>query len=127
MNNADEPITEHYYKDGSLVKENDIVFYSEDSGDHRFHYADSIGMIVKRQDDFKMKAFVITMDDAKSFQHYEEPEHNMVSLRYGCADKQNVLRDFTKIGEFPKDEKMLSAEYATSNYARKQLETTQAD
>ena len=116
----------YFYKDGSEVKENDIVFYSEDSGDHDFHYADSIGIIVKRGDDLKMKAYVITMTDAESFEDYEEPEHSMVSLKYGCENdhsfsthKPNTLRHFTKIGEHPKDEHMLTAEYATSSYSRK--------
>jgi hypothetical protein len=98
----------YYYQDGSEVKENDIVFYSEDGGDHKFHYADSIGIIVKREKDLKMKAYVITMDDAKTFQDYEEPEHNMVSLKYCCEN--------TKIGEYPKDENMLSAEFAMERY-----------
>jgi len=113
----------YFYQDGSEVKENDIVFYSEDGGDHKFHYADSIGIVVKRGDDFKMKAYVITMDDAKTFQDYEEPEHDMVSLKYGCknsysTDKNlpNTLQHFTKIGEYPKDEAMLSAEYAMERY-----------
>jgi 6-phosphogluconolactonase (cycloisomerase 2 family) len=62
----------YLYKDGSDVRVNDIVFYSEDGGDHKFHYADSIGMIVKRGNDLKMKSYVSTMDDAKTFQYYEE-------------------------------------------------------
>lgn len=113
----------YFYQDGSDVKENDIVFYSEDGGDHKFHYADSIGIIVKRGNDLKMKAYVITMDDAKTFQDYEEPEHNMVSLKYGCENYYpwnknlpNTLQHFTKIGEYPKDKEMLSAEYAMERY-----------
>jgi hypothetical protein len=113
----------YFYQDGSEVKENDIVFYSEDGGDHKFHYADSIGIIVKRENDFKMKAHVITMTDAKSFEDYEEPEHNMVSLKYGCENYYplnknlpNTLQHFTKIGEYPKDEVMLSAEFAMERY-----------
>jgi hypothetical protein len=113
----------YFYKDGSEVKENDIVFYSEDGGDHKYHYADSIGIIVKRENDFKMKAYVITMTDAKSFEDYEEPEHNMVSLKYGCENYYqwnknlpNTLQHFTKIGEYPKDEVMLSAEFAMERY-----------
>ena len=35
----------YFYKDGSEVKENDIVFYSEDGGDHKYHYADSLSLI----------------------------------------------------------------------------------
>ena len=66
MNLADNPhlhktdvMPRYYYQDGSEVKENDIVFYSEDGGDHKFHYADSIGIIVKRENDLKMKAYVL--------------------------------------------------------------------
>ena len=113
----------YFYQDGSEVKENDIVFYSEDGGDNKFHYADSIGMIVKRENDLKMKAYVITMDDAKTFQDYEEPEHNMLSLKYGCENYYpwnknlpNTLQHFTKIGEYSKDEEMLSAEFAMEHY-----------
>ena len=113
----------YFYQDGSEVKENDIVFYSEDGGDHKFHYADSIGIIVKRGDDLKMKAYVTTVDDAKTFLYYEEPEHSMVSLRYGCENYYlwnknlpNTLQHFTKIGEYPKDEAMLSAEFAMEHY-----------
>jgi hypothetical protein len=129
LENRNEPsclgavIPRYFYQDGSEVKENDIVFYSEDEGDHKFHYADSIGMIVKRENDLKMKAYVITIDDAKTFQYYEEPEHNMVSLKYGCENYYpwnknlpNTLQHFTKIGEYPKDEAMLSAEFAMERY-----------
>jgi hypothetical protein len=110
--------TRYFYPNGDEVKENDIVFYSEDGGDHKFHYADSIGMIVKRGNDLKMKAHVITMNDAKTFQDYEEPEHNTVSLEYGqnMFDKNGVLPDFKKIGRYPKDKEMLSAEYAMEHY-----------
>lgn len=130
-NNMDKAIKEkitpcYFYQDGSEVKENDIVFYSEDGGDHKFHYADSIGIIVKRENDFKMKAYVITMNDAKSFQYYEEPEHDMISLKYGCENYcplnknlPNTLQHFTKIGEYPKDEAMLSAEFANKHYVNK--------
>lgn len=118
-----DAVPRYFYQNGSDVKENDIVFYSEDGGEHEFHYADSIGIIVKRGNDFKMKAYVITMDDAKTFQDYEEPEHNMVSLKYGCKNYypwdnilQNTLQHFTKIGEYPKDKEMLSAEYAMERY-----------
>lgn len=107
----------YFYKDGSSVKENDIVFYSEDDGSHQFHYADSIGVIVRRENDLKMKAYVITMDDAKTFQDYEEPDHTMVSLKYGCDyEPANTLRDCVKIGEYPKDKEMLSAEFAMRHY-----------
>lgn len=121
---AIEPV--YFYQDGSEVKENDIVFYSEDGGDHEFHYADSIGLIVKRGYDLYNKAFAVTMDDAETFQYYEEPERDMVSLKYGCENfyswsgkKPNTLQHFTKIGEYPKDEKMLSAEYANNRFSRK--------
>lgn len=112
------PIPCYFYQDGSEVKENDIVFYSEDGGDHKYHYADSIGIIVKRENDFKMKAYVVTMTDAKSFEDYEEPEHNMVSLEYGqnMFDKNGVLPDFKKIGEYPKDKEMLTAKYAQDHF-----------
>lgn len=116
----------YYYQNNIEVKENDIVFYSEDTGEHNFHYADSIGLIVRRENDLKMKAFVITMDEAKTFEDYEEPEINMVSLKYGCenynpfkSENSNKLINFTKIGEFPKDKSMLTAEYAQKNYCQK--------
>jgi hypothetical protein len=137
MNNADnhnlhksDVMPRYYYQDGSEVKENDIVFYSEDGGDHGLHYADSIGIIVKRENDLKMKAYVITMDDAKTFQDYEEPEHSMVSLKYGCENfypwskkLPNTLQHFTKIGEYPKDENMLTAEFAMERYVYNVLKT----
>ena len=113
----------YFYQDGTEVKENDIVFYSEDNGDNKFHYADSIGVIVKHENDLKNKAYVITMDDANTFQDYEEPDHNIISLKYGCENyyswnknKENTLQHFTKIGELPKNEEMLSAEYAMSHF-----------
>ena len=70
-----------------------------------FHYADSINLIVKRGNELKTKAFAITMDNAQTFQDYEEAEHNMVSLEYGqnMFNKNGVLPDFEKIGEYPKD------------------------
>ena len=113
----------YFYQDGTEVKENDIVFYSEDNGDNKFHYADSIGVIVKHENYLKNKAYVITMDDANTFQDYEEPDHDIISLKYGCENyyswnknKENTLQHFTKIGELPKNEEMLSAEYAMSHF-----------
>lgn len=113
----------YFYKDGTEVKENDIIFYSEDDGEHNWHYADQIGVIVKDEDDFKTKAYVITMDGASSFIDYIEPKENMVSLKYDCLnyyswnkDKPSVLEHTTKIGEYPKDEHMLTSEYAINNY-----------
>lgn len=109
----------YFYQDGSEVKENDIVFYSESkSAGDDFHYADSINLIVKKGNELKTKAFAITMDNANTFQDYEEPEHNMVSLEYGqnMFDKNGVLPDFEKIGEYPKDKEMLTAKYAQDHF-----------
>ena len=64
---AQTAVMPRYFYRSRFDVENDIVFYSEDGGDHKFRYADSIGMIVKRENDLKMKAYVITMDDAQTF------------------------------------------------------------
>ena len=109
----------YFYPNGDEVKENDIVFYSESkSAGDDFHYADSVKLIVKRGNELKTKAFAITMDNAKTFQDYEEPEYNMVSLEYGqnMFDKKGVLPDFEKIGEYPKDKEMLTAKYAQYHF-----------
>ena len=115
----------YFYQDGSEVKENDIVFYSEDNGDHQYHYADGIGIIVNRENDLKMKAYIVTIDDAKTFIDFEEEEGTMVSLKYACENyylwsekKPNTLRHFVKIGEYPKDEEMLSVNFAMEHYKR---------
>ena len=109
----------YFYPNGVEVKENDIVFYSESkSAGDDFHYADSINLIVRRGSELKTKAFAITMDNAQTFQDYDEPEHNMVSLEYGqnTFDKNGVLPDFEKIGEYPKDKEMLAAKYAQYHF-----------
>lgn len=109
----------YFYPNGDEVKENDIVFYSESkSAGDDFHYVDSVNLIVKRGNDLKIKAFAITMDNASTFQDYEESEHNMVSLEYGqnMFSKNGVLPDFEKIGEYPKDKEMLTAKYAQEHF-----------
>jgi len=109
----------YFYPNSDEVKENDIVFYSESksAGDY-FHYADSINLIIKRGNELKTKAFAITMDNAETFIDYEEPEYNMVSLEYGqnMFDKNGMLPDFEKIGEYPKDKEMLTAKYAQDHF-----------
>jgi len=116
----------YFYQDGTEVKENDIVFYSEDDGSNQWHYADAIELIVKKDDDLFAKAFITTMNEAKSFEEYEELEVNMVSLKYGCESyfsfenkKENTLQHFTKIGELPNDKYMLTEKYANSKYVTK--------
>jgi hypothetical protein len=109
----------YYYPDGSEVKENDIVFYSESkSAGNGFHYADSINLIVKRGNELKTKAFAVTRDNARTFIDYEEPEYNVISLKYGLKmfDKNRVLPDYEKIGEYPKDKEMLTAQYAQDHF-----------
>jgi len=110
----------YFDQKGIELKENDIVFYSEDNGKHEWHYADQIGIIVKRDNKLMMKAKVITMTDAENFIDYDEPEHNMVSLEYGqhFGKEDGTLPDFLKIGEYPKDKDMLTKEYAELNYKR---------
>lgn len=109
----------YFYPNGNEVKENDIVFYSESkSTDDDFHYADSINLIVRRGNELKTKAFAITMDNANTYQDYEEPEHSMGSLKYGqnMFDKNGVLPNFEKIGEYPRDKEMLTAKYAQDHF-----------
>jgi hypothetical protein len=111
---------EYKYKDGSVIRNNDIVFYSEDTGDGKFHYADNISIVVDRDSDLKMKAYVITMDEAEYFLDYEEPEEDMVSLKYAQDfNKDGTCPDITKIGEYPRDAHMLTKEYANENYSIK--------
>ena len=110
----------YFDQKGTELKENDIVFYSEDNGKHEWHYADQIGIIVKQGNKYMMKAKVITMTEAENFIDYDEPEHNMVSLEYGqtTGNENGTLPDFLKIGEYPKDKNMLTKEYAELNYKR---------
>lgn len=114
---TDNPFS-YFDQEGTELKENDIVFYSEDKGTHEWHYADQIGIIVKRGDKLMMKAKVITMTEAENFIDYDEPEHNMVSLEFGqtIGSEDGTLPDFLKIGEYPKDKNMLTKEYAELNY-----------
>ncbi len=124
-NVKDKAIPHYFYPNGDEVKENDIVFYSESkSAGNDCHYADSINLIVKRGDELKTKAFVITMDNAQTFEDYEEPECNMLALEYGqdMFDKNGVLPDFEKIGEYPKDKEMLTAKYAQDHFSCSQGE-----
>lgn len=127
MNNSDTNQTEqlnetavmpcYFYKNGSVVKENDIVFYTEDDGSGKFRYADNISIIVKRGNDLKSKAYVITGFN-NIYQNYNEPEINMCSLHYGTENWNKkvgcggTLNHFTKIGEYPENEGMLSIDYA---------------
>lgn len=113
-------IPSYFDQKGTKLKENDIVFYSEDNGKHEWHYADQIGIIVKRGNEYMMKAKVITMTDAETFVDYDEPEQNIVSLEFGQHHDNNngILPDFLKIGEYPKDKNMLTKEYAELNYKR---------
>ena len=115
-----EIMPRYFYPNGDEVKENDIIFYSEakTAGDD-YHYADNISLIVKRGNDLKAKAYAITMDSAKTFIDYEEPEDDMISLKYGqnMLNENGILPDFEKIGTYPKDKAMLSAKYAQDYFS----------
>lgn len=100
----------YFYKDGTKVCVGDICFYSEADGEGNWHYADGIYELTELNNDIYPKAKVITMDDAKTFIDYDEPEHNMVSLRYG-------INDFVKIGVRGQNDNMLTKEYAMEHYS----------
>lgn len=106
----------YFYKDGSEVMEGDICFYSEYDGiNNHFHYADGIYTMEKRDNDIFPRASVITMTEAKSFEDYNEPISNTVSLKYGSTN--GVVNDFVKIGRIETNSEMLTKEYAMEHYA----------
>jgi hypothetical protein len=69
----------------------------------------------KRDNDIFPRASVITMTEAKSFEDYNEPISNTVSLKYGSTN--GVVNDFVKIGRIEKNSEMLTKEYAMEHYA----------
>lgn len=112
--------TKYKYKDGVEVKENDIVFYSEDDGSHKWHYADMLALIVIHEGVLKVKAHAITMDDAVTFEDYEEPITSCNSLFFHTQDHdKTTVAHLVKIGEYPKDKQKLTAKYANNNYSQK--------
>ena len=100
----------YFYKDGTEARVGDICFYSEADEDGNWHYADGIYELTELNNDIYPKARVITMNDAKTFIDYDEPEHNMVSLKYG-------INDFVKIGVRGQNDEMLTKEYVMQHYS----------
>jgi len=123
MNIAENPhlhkadvMCRYFYKDGSEVMVGDICFYSEYDGvNNHFHYADGIYTMEKRDNDIFPRASVITMTEAKSFEDYNEPISNTVSLKYDSTN--GVVNDFVKIGRIETNSQMLTKEYAMEHYA----------
>ena len=113
---------EYFYPDGTKIEENDIVFYSE--SECGSHYADSIGLVIKGDIDFRFKTFVITMDEANTFEDYNEPDENTVYLKHGLSflfsrGEVTTLRHFRKIGKYPENQEMLTADYANTHFSQR--------
>lgn len=114
----------YFYKDNIEAKRGDICFYSEfgKGSLKEHHYADSIVEIFNHKGTLKVRARIITTNNAKNFiEYYEKTEHT-VSLEFCCckwANNPNELQHLTKIGEIGKNNNMLNVEYAINNYAIK--------
>lgn len=112
----------YYYKDGTEVKEGDITFYSEYDGvNDNFRYADSIQVLVKKDDGLHYSHRIITSDDSKSFQRCE-PDEDTIHIKYGTEyvfdgttnifGKGKTLQSSTKIGHISTDSYLITPEYA---------------
>lgn len=113
----------YYYKDGTEVKEGDITFYSEYDGvNDSFRYADSIQVIVEKEDGLHYSHRISTIDDSKSFQICEQREEDTVHVKYGTEyifdgtknifGKGKTLQLSIKIGRIDKDSHLITPEYA---------------
>jgi len=107
----------YYYKDGTEVKENDIIFYSEHnpSDIENFRYADSIQLILDVKGVLMPRTYIGTSHAPYRYIDSLDEVSNIVPLRFG-ADDRNVLTDATKIGEWPRDIHILTVEYAQANF-----------
>lgn len=109
---------EYYYKiDNEKVQEGDICFYSEDSGDHKYHYADGIYEIIDVNGALTPIARVITNTNAIDFIQYDEELKNTIDIKYYCNKDSLIINDLTKIGSMPTNSDMLTKEYAMQNFA----------
>lgn len=97
---------------------NDICFYSEhrEGRPTNHHYADGIYLMEEIDGEIKPRCYVITRDDAESFDSYYGKDVECVELKYCCWADDDVLTDFTLIGNLPNDGHMLSKEYTNENY-----------
>lgn len=113
----------YYYKDGTEVKAGDITFYSEYDGvNDSFRYADSIQVIVEKEDGLHYLHCISTIDESNSFQICEQQDGDTVHIKYGTEyvfdgsnnifGKGKTLQLSTKIGHISTDSHLITPEYA---------------
>ncbi|WP_306540847.1 hypothetical protein [Dysgonomonas sp.] len=114
----------YYYKDGIEVKVGDITFYSEyDGKNDSFRYADSIKIIIEKEDGLHFSHRVCTKDDSQTFQLCEvDQNEDTVHIRFGTEfvfdgtdipmGKGCTLQHSTCIGHISTDSLLISEEYA---------------
>ena len=99
-------------KKGNIIKEGDIVFYSESSDKDDYHYADSICEIIQHEGKLSIVSKVFTPgcgDDIGG--HYKEiDDEPPVSLEFCSKD------DMLIIGNLKKNSDMLTVKYAESRF-----------
>ncbi len=100
------------YKTGKLVQENDICFYSEVIDD----YADGIYRMEIIDGELTPRGYMTNYMGA--FMGIVERDENTVPLKYCCNENIDPLEleCFTLIGKSPKDDHMLTVEWASKNY-----------
>jgi len=106
----------YFDKFGNKIELHDILFYSEFDGENKeYHYADGIYLIVKIDGELYAKAKIITTTNAKSFINYDEEINNMLTLEQYC--KNNISKEFVKIGNLKENKNMTDCEYANKTYS----------
>lgn len=103
-------------KQGNEIGLHDILFYSEfDGKNNEYHYADAIYLIIEIDGELYAKAKVITMNDAKSFENYDEQPNNMLTIKQYC--KEGISKEFIKIGNLKDNSNMLDSKFANETYS----------
>ena len=106
----------YFDRQGNSIVLHDILFYSEfDSKNKDWHYADGIYLIIEIDGELHAKAKVITINDAKSFENYDEQPNNMLTLDEYCKD--GVSKEFLKIGNLKDNPNMLDSKFANETYS----------
>jgi hypothetical protein len=106
----------YFDKHGDKIGLHDILFYSEFDGTNKdWHYADSIYLIIEIDGELYAKAKVITINDAKSFENYDEQPNNMLTLDEYCKD--GISKEFLKIGTLKDNPNMLESKFANETYS----------
>lgn len=108
------------YGDESVINDGDICFYSEDSGNHMNHFADSVVQMEQRNGKMGFTTLFYTTDQGKSFVKLNNSP--WIDIIGACfqkgSDPERRAHQFNKIGHMDTDSEKLNLEWINKNLTR---------